>query len=235
MHDEGTTLAEFEDLLRTSPGWDSLGSFNDDVLAWRGRAAALVEQWSSPKTILLSGAFSNIDTGATGRYDKGCKALFSLLHQARHDLRSQTVGPLSVALSAGSVFDYFDEVRKILALAMKDVLFVDPFLDADFAARYLPHIPAGIAVRLLGRERISSLVPAVKMFNQQHSTSVAVRSAPKFHDRFLFIDQSDCYLSSNSFAQGAAKTPVVLVQVNDLSASVLSTYEDKWNNGSPHT
>src|SRR5262245_21022521 len=105
-------LAEFEDLIRTMPERQRLGHFSDDVLAWRGRAAALVEPWSVPKTIALGTALTNIDSGGARGHDIGHKNLVSLLHEARFALRAETVGPVSVVINEGGVFDYFDEVRK---------------------------------------------------------------------------------------------------------------------------
>lgn len=45
---------------------------------------------------------------------QGLRAVVTMLHQARHDLRLKTVGPLAVAVDQGGVFDYFDEVRKVI-------------------------------------------------------------------------------------------------------------------------
>ena len=53
-----------------------------------------------------------------------------------------TVGPLSVAVTHGAVFDYFDEVRKALGAAQIELFFVDPYLDSEFVSRYLTQIPA---------------------------------------------------------------------------------------------
>ena len=46
--------------------------------------------------------------------------------------------PLSVVVQKGQVFDYYDEVRKVIEPARTDVFFVDPYLAADFVSRYLP-------------------------------------------------------------------------------------------------
>lgn len=35
-----------------------------------------------------------------------------LIQQARHDLLLKTIGPRSVVIADGGVFDYFDEIRK---------------------------------------------------------------------------------------------------------------------------
>ena len=77
-----------------------------------------------------------------------------------------TLGPVNTAVGHGSVFDYFDEIRKQIEITKTDLLFVDPYLDAEFVARYLPHVPVGVAIRLLAREKIPTLVPAAKLFAQ---------------------------------------------------------------------
>ena len=61
----------------------------------------------------------------------------------------KTVGPVSTAIGAGGVYDYFDEVRKFIESASVDLLFVDPYLDAEFVSRYLPHVETGVAIHLL--------------------------------------------------------------------------------------
>jgi hypothetical protein len=38
------------------------------------------------------------------------------------------------------VFDYFDEIRKIIELAKQDLFFIDPYLDSEFVSRYLSHV-----------------------------------------------------------------------------------------------
>ena len=45
---------------------------------------------------------------------EGFQKMMTMLHQARHDLRMQTLGPVNLALPHGAVFDYFDEIRKII-------------------------------------------------------------------------------------------------------------------------
>ena len=128
-------------------------------------------------------------------------------------------------------FDYFDEIRKILETAQRDVLFVDPYLDAEFVPRYLGHIAAGVNIRLLARERIGTLIPAVELYAKQSNAKIEVRSAAGFHDRYLFVDNSACYQSGASFKDGAKKAPTTVTQITDAFLAVLKTYEDLWAGG----
>jgi hypothetical protein len=160
---------------------------------------------------------------------EGLRKILTILHQARHDLRMKTIGPVNAAMGHGRIFDYFDEVRKIIEPAKQDLLFVDPYLDAEFVSRYLPHVTAGISIRLLTHKRVEVLLPAVDLYAQQSGATVNIRSAPGFHDRYVIVDRAACYQSVSSFKDGAKKAPTTLTQITDAFPVVLQTYEDLWN------
>ena len=221
-------LAEVEDLLRTMPFQQAIVQGTGESLAWLGRVSAVIENWSLPQTLPLSTYISRIHGGTLYDREAGIRELITLLHQARHDLRMQTPGLANVAISKGMVFDYFDEVRKIIELAKQDLLFVDPYLDTEFVSRYLPHTAAGVTVRLLARERLATLLPAVDAFAQQFGTRIEVRSAPNFHDRYIFVDRTACYQSGASFKDGAKSAPTTLTEIRDAFGPVLQTYEYLW-------
>jgi hypothetical protein len=54
---------------------------------------------------------------------------------------------------------------------------IDPYLDADFVARYLPFVKKGTRVRLLTREKLATLLPAVNEVAKQDTIASEVRSA----------------------------------------------------------
>jgi hypothetical protein len=222
-------LAEVEDLLRTMPPWATIRHETDENFAWLGRLSAVIEVWSPPKAVLLAAYLDQFHNVLARPADEGFRKVMTLLHQARHDLRMETLGPVNVAVSQGMVFDYFDEIRKIIEVAKQDLLFVDPYLDAEFVSRYLGHIAGGVTTRLLARERMQTLLPAVDMFIQQSRAKVEVRSTSKFHDRYIFVDRVTCYQSGASFKDGAKSAPTTLTQITDAFEAVLGTYEDLWN------
>ena len=222
-------LAEVEDLLRTTPPRETIRHATDENLSWFGRAFALVGQWKSELSSLMWGYQERIHGLAGSDARVAVSGMITLLQQARHDLRMETLGPVNVAVSHGMVFDYFDEIRKIIELSRQEVFFIDPYLDAEFVSRYLPHAAAGVTTRLLAREKLPTLLPAVDAFVQQHRATVVVRSAPNFHDRYLIVDRTACYQSGASFKDGARTAPTTLTQITDAFAAVLAMYEDLWN------
>ena len=148
-------LAELEDLLRTMPPGPTLRHPTEENFAWFGRARALVTVWNG-RPSLTFGLYVDTFVSAINAQaaEEAYSKLMTVLHEARWDLRMRTTGPVSIAVNRGQPFDYFDEVRKLIAAAQTDILFVDPYLDADFVARYLPHVPARVKIRLLTSKKL---------------------------------------------------------------------------------
>jgi hypothetical protein len=218
-------LVEVEDLLRTMPPKE-----NED-LAWTGRCYAVLEQWAWTRPLLTAEPILKELAAASsmGRlFGVGYRTAVILLHRAVHDLRIQTAGPSAVAIPRGNTFDYFDEVRRIIELAKIDLFFIDPYLDAEFVARYFPHAAKGAKIRLLTRNKIGTLLPAVEAFCGQYGAQVEIRSAPGFHDRYIIIDECSCYQSGASFKDGAKSSPTTLTQITDAFDAVYRTYQDIW-------
>lgn len=219
-------LAEVEDLLRSVPALDQIHT--DSGLAWFGRFSAVIRSWNFTRSAEVMLAQQQLEGLTSVMNRNGYRRIVALLNEARHALRMDTVGPLSVPIAHGQVFDYFDEVRRTIEMAKQDLLFVDPYLDAEFVSRYLSHVSSGVAIRLLAREKLATLLPAVDLFAKQSGHTIQVRSAPHFHDRYVFVDRKDCYQSGASFKDGARTAPTTLTQITDAFSAMLQTYEDLW-------
>lgn len=222
-------LAEVEDLLRNAPPLGAFLQRADTNLTWLGRFSAVMRAWDSTRSAEVLNNQTLLESMDTFKVVEGFRRSMTLLHEARHDLRMETVGPLSVAVAHGQVFDYFDEVRKVIEGAKQDLLFVDPYLDAEFVSRYLSHVSQGVTARLLTRERLATLLPAVDLFARQSKLAIQVRSAPHFHDRYVFVDGNACYQSGASFKEGAKSAPTTLTQITDAFTAMAQTYEDLWS------
>ncbi|APW42111.1 hypothetical protein [Rhodoferax saidenbachensis] len=228
-------LFEVEDVLRTMPPAQSLGNDDFEVLAWLGRASAAVHAWDPLKAVaLFDSHVGRLSSAGARDFNSAMRGVLVMLHQARNDLRMKTTGPLSVGVVKGSVFEYFDEIRRVIEVARSDLLFVDPFLDAEFTSRYLPFVASGTSVRLLGREKIPGLVAAVGLFAAQHGLSITVRSSGGLHDRYILVDGVACYQSGASFKDGAKKAGTTLTQITDAFVGVRDTYEALWAAGTVH-
>jgi hypothetical protein len=229
---EEELLSEVEGLLRNVPDRATIRHATDENFSWLGRVSAVIEAWDKPKIAKLNLALTSFQRPMAIDGSASIRVIMTLLHQARHDLRMKTVGPINSAIDSGSVFDYFDELRKIIETATSDIFFVDPYLDAEFISRYLGNVPDNVTIRMLAREKLKTLVPAAQAFMQQHNAQIQIRSSGGFHDRYVIIDNDSCFQSGASFKDGAKKSPTTLTQITDAFPAILKTYDDLWNKAS---
>jgi hypothetical protein len=221
-------LAEIEDVIRTAPPQSTLHQVEHETLAWLGRAASLIRRWDTTKGILFDSEVRQLHAGSFFNPAPAVAAIFTVLHEARHDLRLSEVGPLSVVVEHGAVFDYFDEIRKVIESAQNELFFVDPYLDSEFVSRYLPQVPASVHIRLLGGKKMQSLLPAVDLIRKQTGQTIEVRSSLSIHDRYLFVDGRIGFQSGASFKDGAKSAPTTFAEITDAFSAVLSTYDVIW-------
>jgi hypothetical protein len=223
-------LAEVEDVIRTMPqAFQFLNpQYAGTTLPWVGRARAVIRRWNIAYAIPFAAAIEQIQV--THSSSRGFRNVAGMLYDARADLRME-VGQLSVVTKTGDVFEYFDEVRRIIEGARVEVFFVDAYLNAEFVARFLPHVERGVGVRLLGRKGMQTLVPAVELFAQQSGIAIEVRSSSEVHERYLFVDRKRCILSGASFKDGAKTAPAVVSEIVDAFRAMWDTYDGLWNSG----
>jgi len=224
-------LAEIEDVIRTAPPQLTMHQVESEVLAWLGRASSLIRRWNPMKGVMFDSDVRQLHAGRHFNPATSVAGILTALHEARHDLRFSEVGPLSVSVSRGNVFDYFDEVRKIIGSAQKEIFFIDPFLDSEFVSRFLSLVPAEICVRLLCKKGISALLPAVNLMREQNKITVELRGNSSLHDRYLFVDRKTGFQSGASFKDGARFAPTTLTEITDAFNPVLSIYEKLWLEG----
>lgn len=223
-------LAEIDELLRTLPKWEEFQERTPEALSWRGRFTAVLHAIQGTRT-QVAFVTAGLDTSYGVYLAHG--QMVALLHEVRYTAVLASPVPTSMQFASEAPFDYFDEVRKLASTAVRDVLFVDPYLDASFISRYMPHIAAGACVRLLGSKGIAALASAASMFTAQYALPIEVRQASSaLHDRFVFIDGGSCYQSGASFKDGGVKAPATIAQIVDAFPAVKSTYEALWAAGS---
>lgn len=218
-------LSEVEEVIRSMPDLVEWGVESEANDIWFGRVRAVIKAWDPIAAVMFGDQIARATTG--NRYSQ--REVVQTLHQVRFGLRMDVGVPETVAINSGGVYDYFDEVRKVIAIASRDVLFIDPYLDAEFVSRYFGLIRASVTVRLLAHKHVhTSLLPAVRQWNQQHGDNVQVRSDPKLHDRYVIIDGADIYLSGASFKDGGRKAGTVISQLRDSAGAVIQQYEQQW-------
>lgn len=227
-------LGEVRDLIRSMPDNAGFGTGARETLQWIGRLAATARLWDSVRGDLKFQTIGlKLRSPDDARRAVGIRDLTALLYEMEYDLVLKSDGGTTIVVEPGKTYQYFDELRRVIEAARKDLLFVDPYLDADFVSRYLPSIHKGVAARLLTSDRkIKTLVPAVTEFVRESGSKVEVRVASGLHDRYLFVDSRACYQSGASFKDGAARSATTITQIVDALEPIQNMYEHRWQEAS---
>ena len=91
----------------------------------------------------------------------------------------------------GEFFDAFEQMKRFVRLAKKELMVIDPYFD-DSVLALLAQKHSGVMVTVVQCTRGQRNLHAidVKQFNQQYANSLTVKVTDKFHDRYLIIDNA---------------------------------------------
>ena len=221
-------LAEVEELIRSAPNNSSQAT---QCREWLGSVSAALQQAlprNSDVDLFLDATRLRGGDGMRKELGYYSQILVSL-HRARRLLQWATKTPTGVVIESGNQFDYFDSIRKIIEQAKQEILFVDPYMDAEFVSRYLKPINSTVRIRLLTWSNIDSVLPAIELLSNQSGISVEIRSSNRIHDRFIFVDRESCHMSGASFKDGAKRAPTIVAKITDAFDALLECYEEIWN------
>lgn len=215
--------------------------WSDESAAWFSNVIGIINahdiSLGMPLQLLIS-RVTNVSTAASSPtlIAMTMNAQSEFLARARSvltQLQLQTNTFITRSVVQGAVHDYFEEVRQLLAGAQQDVLFIDPYIDPSFVARYVPQITSGVSIRLLTAEpRADQLMQALYLYEQQHQVKVQVRVVPakSLHDRHLIVDQRDVYQSGASFKDGGRNAPTSINQIVDVATDLIRAHDANWAN-----
>ena len=90
----------------------------------------------------------------------------------------------------GQIYDAFDQMKKFVRMAKKELIVIDPYFD-DSVLPLIAQKRKGVSVLVVKSPRNKKLHGVdVAKFNAQYANSLTVKDSVRFHDRFLIIDQT---------------------------------------------
>lgn len=130
------------------------------------------------------------------------------------------------AYAAGDEFEFYKDLKNIVAAAAKDILIVDNYLNTEFFELYVEPVPAGVSLRILTDQLRGNLLAVAKKYATRGNFEL--RSSPDVHDRHIFVDGRG-WMVGQSIKDAARKKPTYMVEIGTvLVSSVQKIYEDIW-------
>lgn len=143
-------------------------------------------------------------------------------------------------IPVGEAFSAFTALSKILTEARRNVMFVDPYADANLLTDFAVLVPEGVTTLILAdvSGRKAALAPAVKHWVQQYGSTrpLEVRLAPdrSLHDRLIIVDELVSWSLGQSFNALAARTPTSLLRADSETAQLkIQAHNQIWQSAVP--
>ena len=118
--------------------------------------------------------------------------------------------PKEALFYKGQWFDAFDYITKIIAKANKSIVLIDSYCDSK-ALTFLAHKKSGVDVHISLNKESKLSEKEIAIFEAQYG-KINVKVSNDIHDRFLIIDEEECYSLGTSLNYAGNK----LFTINEI-------------------
>jgi hypothetical protein len=135
-------------------------------------------------------------------------------------------------LRAGQFFDSIQRVGEILSKAQQSVVIIDAYFDEKVLA-LLTSKDQGVEVKILTKNVTPALKAQAIAFNKQYG-KLNVRKSSAFHDRFIFVDDSEFYHFGTSFDKHLGNRGFMFSRIEEpvIINSLRQKFAQEWNGAS---
>lgn len=123
----------------------------------------------------------------------------------------------------GQQYEFYRDIKAILALAGADVMIVDAYLGLDMFDVYAQSISRSTALRVLTNKLPLDVLTVAQKYAS--GGNLALRTSVQIHDRLIFIGNR-VWLSGQSIKDAAKNKPTYIVEQD--ATIMRPTYEDLW-------
>ena len=95
----------------------------------------------------------------------------------------------------GQIFDAYAFVSELIRSAKSSITLIDNYVD-ESVLLLLSKRTEGVSARIVTRKVSEALRLDIEKFNSQY-TPIEVVESPRFHDRFLIIDETVCHIGAS--------------------------------------
>lgn len=213
------------------------GAMTAEQMRWVGQASALIEAFSD---LGLKMEMQNAINGLNSPHRQmSYQKLLQIMHTALGRVELLCAPSVQGSfLPAGSPHDAFEAVARIFRAATKDILIIDPYMDATVLSDFCTTAPEHVVLRLLTDEGAvrPDLAPAGQRWKTQRATRpVEIRVAPArtLHDRAFIVDGAQAWTVTQSLKDLAARAHGEIVRADDIAQLKIAAYEDIWLKARP--
>lgn len=117
---------------------------------------------------------------------------------------------------SGDQFDFYQDIKKIILNASKQVFIIDSYVDEDLLEIYLEKLPLGVEIRVLTNSYSNkgNFVSVARMFAKKRGVKFESRESAECHDRAIFVDGFG-WVIGNSIKNTAKNKPTYMLRLSE--------------------
>jgi hypothetical protein len=221
---------------------DLAGPITAETHRWLGRVAALVEEGGGTFDPIT---FTTASDSLLGPFqERYAHSIMAVLHRAlaRAELKAPAAAQ-GAFITVGAAFDVFQVIGKVLGEAKKDVLIVDPCMDAKVLTDFAPLAAEGVNIRLLTDSfytKAEAVQPGAARWVLQYKTlrplEIRFTADRKLHDRLIVVDGERVWSLTQSLKDFVRRSPASVIRIDgDMATLKRDAYEQMWSEAKPLT
>lgn len=161
----------------------------------------------------------------------GCA--YDALEAIKLDLELDGRSEIGTAYEPGDIYKYYADLKDVINGAASEIMVVDAYFNGEAFNAYFGSVTNGIAIRLLLDRYADDTKAYADKHNAQYQASIEVRASKELHDRVIFVDQTDCWITGGSIKDAGKKAAYLIPVGPELAQAKLSIYETIWNRSTP--
>ena len=131
--------------------------------------------------------------------------------------------PTDKVIAEGKYFDAFEYITGLLVRANKNIVLVDPYCDKK-ALVYLNHKKPGVSLIIYKGSRSKLKDEEIALYEAQNGKIKVINKEP-MHDRYLILDQNDCFLISTSLnSAGKCLMSIIKIELESAKKEIIEEY-----------
>ena len=111
--------------------------------------------------------------------------------------------PKTTLFYDGQLFDAYDFISSLINKANESILLIDPYCDGK-ALSFLKTKKQNVSLTIINGNNSKLQEDEVKLFEEEYGP-ISIKTMETIHDRFLIVDNSDCYSLGSSLNYAGKK------------------------------
>lgn len=166
-----------------------------------------------------------IDSNRVKSYDENIIRLENDIKEIHHELndikQKMFIEPVKERLFCkGQYYDAYDYISHLIRNAKQYVLLIDPYFD-NHCLVYLKNISKEINKTVCYGKESQIIDEEIEIYEKQYGKVNLIKNT-SIHDRFLIIDEKQCYSIGTSFNSQGSKVSVLLeIESKEIISSII--------------